>query len=464
MKVNFLHLFKEFLQRQSLEGPQRSIDRFSQIPTMDQAPIPSQHLGAHDVEKKVYPELGPASVPPGGEITESSVPIPITISPATPDGEEVEVIIVNGTGEGEKEKERMKKDRDREKKYGSEVMSKSKRSMSLERENRGDTTKTKKVQQIFKDQVHKGRAGITAVSRKIGRNGGLRRTTSTPSTSYWFFYPSGLTFTLDFHAVLRQTSYQASSIHSRRRVRSIMYLQDRAPAESPPPLPSVPPPPTRQDFKLKNDRLAKENRLLSDLWLMSAATFRRLGKIDQAKGAIQEAEAKDQTNPNVWVQVKYTTYLFYIFHLLKVILLQLGLYYTALGHYQPAVDALQKALFISPDDVPATVHLSRLYLDPEISSKIQSSSDTPASSSAASTTLIAREVSSSNPNVDLAAGILSYLTKGRGWDVPEAWYYLAKAYGMQGRKQKERETLKHALMLSEKRGVRDIELALGWCT
>lgn len=36
---------------------------------------------------------------------------------------------------------------------------------------------------------------------------------------------------------------------------------------------------------------------------MSAATFRRLGKIEQAKGAIQEAEAKDESNPSVWVQV-----------------------------------------------------------------------------------------------------------------------------------------------------------------
>lgn len=42
---------------------------------------------------------------------------------------------------------------------------------------------------------------------------------------------------------------------------------------------------------------------MSELWLMSAATFRRLGKIDQAKGAIQEAEQRDETNPNVWVQV-----------------------------------------------------------------------------------------------------------------------------------------------------------------
>lgn len=42
--------------------------------------------------------------------------------------------------------------------------------------------------------------------------------------------------------------------------------------------------------------------MLSDLWLMSAATFRRLGKIEQAKGAIQEAEVRDENNSAVWVQ------------------------------------------------------------------------------------------------------------------------------------------------------------------
>jgi hypothetical protein len=36
-----------------------------------------------------------------------------------------------------------------------------------------------------------------------------------------------------------------------------------------------------------------------------AATFRRLGKIEQAMGAIniQEAEVRDENNPAVWVQV-----------------------------------------------------------------------------------------------------------------------------------------------------------------
>lgn len=43
---------------------------------------------------------------------------------------------------------------------------------------------------------------------------------------------------------------------------------------------------------------------MSELWASCAATFRRLGKIDQARGAIQEAEVKNQENPSVWVQVR----------------------------------------------------------------------------------------------------------------------------------------------------------------
>jgi hypothetical protein len=176
-------------RRQSLEG-QRSIDRNSRIqPTIQGLPItqPSDHLGAHDLEKKVYPDRNLTS-PLGGTLESLLVPIPITISPATPEGETVDVLVVRGTNEGEKEKEKNKKEKDeeREKKIANGIPSKLKRSTSSERNARSsDTTKTKKVQRILKDQVHKGRAGITAVSRKIGhgvtKNGPLRRSNSTPS-------------------------------------------------------------------------------------------------------------------------------------------------------------------------------------------------------------------------------------------------------------------------------------------
>lgn len=66
-------------------------------------------------------------------------------------------------------------------------------------------------------------------------------------------------------------------------------------------------------------------------------------------------------------------------------------------------------------------------------------------------------------NIDLAAGMLSRLAKGPGWDVPEVWYFLGKAYGAQAQRERERECLGMALTLSERRGVREISAALGWC-
>ncbi|PFH52497.1 hypothetical protein AMATHDRAFT_139942 [Amanita thiersii Skay4041] len=323
------------------------------------------------------------------------VAIPITISPATPLAEQ------DGPFD-QKEKERSSSEK--------KTPSRSKRSSSLDR---GDTSKSKRVQKMLKTGVHKGQVRITTISKKIGhgvsKGGGLRRPSSTS----------------DLHALLQQTSYQASSIHSRRRVSSTMHSHDRTPNDSPPPPPPPPVPPEGQTKR--NARVAKENKLLSDVWLMSSATFRRLGRIEQAKGAIQEAEVKDESNAAVWVQ--------------------LGLYYLALGRRQYANDAFQKALFISPEDISATIHLARLYLMPE-TSLVDSRRP---------------EGTVTQENVDLAAGLLSHITRGVGWDVPEAWYFLARAYGMQGRKDRERECLAFALDLSERRGVREIGAAIGWC-
>jgi predicted Zn-dependent protease len=110
-----------------------------------------------------------------------------------------------------------------------------------------------------------------------------------------------------------------------------------------------------------------------------------------------------------------------------------------------AAEAFRKALFIHPNHIPATVYLSRVYLSP-----ITSSTTT-------------KENNVNDQNVDLAAGLLSDLTHGPAWDVPEAWYYLAKAYKLQGRRDRECECLSFALTLSKTRGVRDIATAIGWC-
>ncbi|KAG6819512.1 hypothetical protein H0H93_011170 [Arthromyces matolae] len=313
-------------------------------------------------------------------------PIPITISPATPVGDTSAL-----------------------EKRGSTMTKRS--SSSIDR----DTSKSKKMQQMLKNRVHQGRARVTTISRKIGhgvvRSGTLKRANSTP----------------DFHAILRQTAYQASSIHSRRRISSFLNNpDDRTPTASPPPpLPDPPPPPPQE--RKSNWQTTHRDRLIADLWLMSASTFRRLGKIEQAKGAIQEAEVKDEDNPRVWVQ--------------------LGLYYAAHQQQQQAMDAYQKALFIDPDDVSASVHFAGLLLNKH---EAEAEAD------------ISPGTSSSN-YVDLVAGMLGHLTRGNGWHVPEAWYYLAKAHGLQGRKRRERECLDFALALSANRGIREIGAAIGWC-
>ncbi|PBK98454.1 hypothetical protein ARMGADRAFT_960093 [Armillaria gallica] len=320
------------------------------------------------------------SIAHSGSTEQPVPPIPITISPATPDGQSQDPEYVQSMALHDEKATKRSDDHER------------------------DASKSKKVQKMLKNRVHKSGARISNISKKIGsgvvRNGSLLRSNSAP----------------DFHAVLRQTAYQASSIHSRRRLSLLIKSSDSVPNESPPP----PPTPALPQQTTSNKRTARETRLLSDLWLMSAATFRRLGKIEQARGAIQEAEVRDEKNPAVWVQ--------------------LGLYHVALGQTQDAIDTFQKALFISPDNVPAAIHLCRLYLSGE-----------------------APSCPNMSDNIDLAAGMLSRLAKGPGWDVPEVWYFLGKAYGAQSQRERERECLGMALTLSERRGVREISAALGWC-
>lgn len=50
-------------------------------------------------------------------------------------------------------------------------------------------------------------------------------------------------------------------------------------------------------------RTARANKALVTLWLMSASAFRRLGRMEDALKAIEEAERVDASNPDVWYQV-----------------------------------------------------------------------------------------------------------------------------------------------------------------
>lgn len=59
-----------------------------------------------------------------------------------------------------------------------------------------------------------------------------------------------------------------------------------------------------RDGSLESHRLAHARRLEQKLWLLSAATYRRAGDLDDARDAVEEAERIDDENPDVWVQVR----------------------------------------------------------------------------------------------------------------------------------------------------------------
>jgi tetratricopeptide (TPR) repeat protein len=151
-------------------------------------------------------------------------------------------------------------------------------------------------------------------------------------------------------------------------------------------------------------RTSGESRILSNLWLMSAATFRRWGKLEQCLVAINEAETLDPENGDVWIQ--------------------LGLYHSALSppNTQAAQSAHTKAILLRPLSPTGLIHLSNLYLG--------------------------------LGQVDLAHTILNEITQDSGWDLPEAWVLLARACKAQGRAVRERECLIYALALEQTRGAR----------
>lgn len=172
----------------------------------------------------------------------------------------------------------------------------------------GHNRKPKKgVHHKIRSGVKESGARIQTIGRKIGNNiaqGGLhhlKRSTSFPSELCLTYCAiQQLMVAVAFSSESQSSYYQASSIHSRRGRLSFLRT-DTPPPQSPPPPPPVPLP--APSIRPRNKRSEREDRLLCNLWLMSAATFRRLGRVEQAKGSIQEAEVRDERNPAVWVQV-----------------------------------------------------------------------------------------------------------------------------------------------------------------
>ncbi|WWD09042.1 hypothetical protein V865_007162 [Kwoniella europaea PYCC6329] len=185
-----------------------------------------------------------------------------------------------------------------------------------------------------------------------------------------------------------------------------------------------PPPPIQQPTMEEHGRTPAESRILSNLWLMSAATFRRWGKLEQCLVAIEEAEVLDPENPDVWVQ--------------------LGMYHQVINKQNPssstttndnegegeskptdnqAESSFVKSLLIKPDHSSAIIGLSKIYLE--------------------------------SHQVDLAEILLNSLTQEKGWDLVQAWYLLGKVCESQGRNTRARECWEFALGLERSGPVRE---------
>ena len=217
-------------------------------------------------------------------------------------------------------------------------------------------------------------------------------------------------------------------------------------------------------------RFARETRLLVTLWLMSAATFRRAGDLEQARCAISEAERLDAAHPGVWVQ--------------------LALWAQATQLQPAAVTCLYKALSCDAYNVPASVLLAQLFLDVDAPLPHSHQGALAAVADADSGTLLADPLLSpeaaarragaralgtaaqnrlgdvaapfmwdADPNpasAGLAEVLLRTATQQHGWDAPEAWHLLARIERMRGNNSAERTALIEALMLEESRPIRVI--------
>lgn len=237
----------------------------------------------------------------------------------------------------------------------------------------------------------------------------------------------------------------------------------------------------------------EEVALLSSLWLMAAATFRRNGNLSECRIAIQEAERVDPACGDVWLQ------------------LALWFEHRPTEHIDEpsiglAIQSLYKAMSCKQDHIAAAVHLARLFISNPLYPNLQEDAEksgVPSLKDVASplpqttenfhasrlagellTKTQSRKISAPTPKSDSAAaerdetnsalvkerkrsatlsmaeGLLVNLTQNSGWSSPEAWLYLSKVMQQTSRPERQRECLEYALQLERTKPVRSLTAAL----
>lgn len=213
-----------------------------------------------------------------------------------------------------------------------------------------------------------------------------------------------------------------------------------------------PPPPPLQ----RSGRTPAEERMLADLWLQSAATFRRSGKLEQCLVAVEEAEAGDPANPAIWVQL------------------------GALQEAERRQNNVTSSTSLNPSSPTTSTSPNSPTTNTNNTGPAQSNGNAnPAATSVetgplasytkalllrpdypAALVCIAR-LHAGAGDFDNANSLLNQLVQDQGWDCAEAWYLLGSVAERQGRSEKAREYLKRALELQQSRTCRPLSEALG---
>ncbi|KAF9926655.1 hypothetical protein FBU30_003799 [Linnemannia zychae] len=154
-------------------------------------------------------------------------------------------------------------------------------------------------------------------------------------------------------------------------------------------------------------RDARANKVLATLWLMSASSFRRLDRMEEALRAIEEAERIDASNPDVWYN--------------------LGLLYAAQDDQETASVSFSKALALAPYHAACLTRVGQSYLEAG--------------------------------SLDMAESVLETTTKAQGWNSAEAWFYLGKVFEASDRLVRAKECLWYALDLEQSRPIREFSVA-----
>ena len=219
--------------------------------------------------------------------------------------------------------------------------------------------------------------------------------------------------------------------------------------------------------------------LLTRIWLLIAALYRRAGMPVDAQGALSEATThvesvetaianRDGSSAEKFALPGYGG-LKSCGELWADVFAEQAALFVNLGNFDQATTAYETALGHYPEHVAATVGLCTLLLESHSNSPANEPpriTEGPKSTPTLGSIPTAATKDTTNPIIssdllsrlaarDRAYGLLSALTKsGTGWDSSEAWYGLATAYEASGQIKKAKEALWWVVTLEEGKGVR----------